>query len=313
MAPVPFARILVGYVPTEQGADARRLGAELASVCGADLLIVSVVAAVWLEHIGKQSGPAVVHGGQRERAASALKEAAAELADMPGVPRVERLLEASSSPARGLHEAALAQHADVVVVGSSHHGPLGRILLGSVAERLLSGAPSAVAVAPRGHGLRESRPFGAIAVAFDGSDEAHLALRAGHGLAMLSGARLNVLTVIEPPPAIPGTFVPLPGLEPQVTIERAETLQRQESAAQAAVDDALSKLGDGSTVEREVLFGTDPAAAILDAVRTDVDLLVVGSRGYGPVKRALLGGVSDAVIKHAPCPVLITPRVGEAA
>jgi hypothetical protein len=55
MTPATFARILVGYVPTEQGADARALGIDLARLCGADLLLVSVVAAVWIEHVGEQT------------------------------------------------------------------------------------------------------------------------------------------------------------------------------------------------------------------------------------------------------------------
>jgi len=122
----PFARILVGYVPTEQGADARALGVDLAASCGADLLLVSVVSAVWIEHIGEQTGPAVIHSGQRERAASALKEAADELAAVPRMGHVERRLEASGSPARGLHDTAVSEQADLIVVGSTHHGPLGQ-------------------------------------------------------------------------------------------------------------------------------------------------------------------------------------------
>lgn len=135
--PGPFSRILVGYLPTEQGTDARALGVDLARACGAELLLVSVVAAVWLEHFGDQTGPAVVHGGERERAASALREAVAELAGGVGVAQVERRLEASSSPARGLHDAATSEHADLIVVGSSHHGPFGRVLFG-----LGGGAPA---------------------------------------------------------------------------------------------------------------------------------------------------------------------------
>ena len=114
----PFTRVLVGYVPTEQGADARALGVDLAAAWGADLLLASVVAAVWIEHIGEQTGLAVVHSGERERAASALKEAAAELASVGGIGHVERRLEASSSPARGLHDTAVSEQADVIVVGS---------------------------------------------------------------------------------------------------------------------------------------------------------------------------------------------------
>ena len=307
MTDPPFSRVLVGYVPTEQGADARALGVELASACDAELLLTSIVSAVWLEHIGLQTGPAVVRSGDRDRAALALEEATAGLVGRPGLPRVQRRLEASSSTARGLHDTAGLEDADVIVVGSSHHGPLGRVLLGSVAERLLSGAPCAVAVAPRGYATRPSDGMGAIAVAFDGSPESRLALLVAEQLALRLGARLVALMVIEPPTAIPGQFVPLAGLEPVVFTEREEMLERHEQAARAALDDAARALGDGLSIERQVLFG-DPAEALLEAADADVDLLVLGSRAYGPVRRALLGSVSHAVVRHASCPVLVTPR-----
>jgi nucleotide-binding universal stress UspA family protein len=309
VASAPFARILVGYLPTQQGADARALAVDLATACGADLLLVSVVAAVWTEDLGTRTGPAVVHSGLRERAASALEEAADQLAGTAGLGHVEQRLEASSSPPRGLHDTAVAEQADLIVVGSSHHGPFGSVLLGSVGERLLSGAPCAVAIAPGGHAFQEQRPFGVIAIAFDGSPESHLALRAGHELAKPTGAALHVLMVIEPPAAIPGRFIPVAGMEPLTSIERAETMQRQEHGAQSALDSALAALGGGPAIERRVLFGIDPAAAILDIARTGVDLLVLGSRAYGPVRRALVGSVSASVVRHAPCPVLVMPRV----
>jgi nucleotide-binding universal stress UspA family protein len=232
---------------------------------------------------------------------------------VPGIGHVERRLEASSSPARGLHDTAVAEQVDLIVVGSSHHGPLGRVLLGSVGERLLAGAPCAVAIAPRGHATREPRGIGVVAVAFDGSPEAQVALRTAHDLATRSGAALRALMIIEPPASIPGQFVPLPGLEPLVTIERGEALQRQELAARTALDSAVHGLGGGAAIEQEVLFGSDPASSILGAAGTDVDLLVLGSRAYGPVRRALVGSVSGTVVRHAPCPVLITPRVTEGA
>jgi hypothetical protein len=97
----PFARIVVGYVPTAQGVDARTLGVDLAAVCGAELLLVSVVGAVWLEHVGEQRGSVVVDGSERERAASALEQAAAELEGVSGVGAVKRRLQPSGSPARG--------------------------------------------------------------------------------------------------------------------------------------------------------------------------------------------------------------------
>lgn len=105
--------------------------------------------------------------------------------------------------------------------------------------------------------------------------------------------------------------MPLAGLEPLITVERAEALQRQEQAAQNALDTALADVGGGAKVERRVLFGTDPATAILDFAGANVDLLLVGSRAYGPIRRALVGSVSSTVVRHAPCPVLVMPRLGE--
>jgi nucleotide-binding universal stress UspA family protein len=311
MTPTPFTRIVVGYLPTEQGADARALGVDLATACDSDLLLVSVVPAVWIEQIAAQTGPAAVYSGQRERAASALRKAAEALAATPGIGHVERRLEASSSAARGLHDTAVPRHADLIVVGSSHHGPLARVLLGSVGEQLLSGEPCAVAVAPRGRAARDPGPFNTIAAAFDGSPEAHIALRTAHGLAMRTGASLHVVMVIKPPDAIPGRFVPVPGFEPLVTIERAEALQRQELAAQAALDSALRELGDHTAVEQHVLFDSDPADAILEVASAGVDLLVLGPRAYGLARRTPVRSVSAAVVRHAPCPVLVTPRVDE--
>ena len=168
------------------------------------LLLVSVVAGVWIERVGREIGPPLVHSGGRDRAASALKEAAGTAAaGLPGAGQVDRRLEVSSWPARGLHDRAVAERADLIVVGSSHHGPVGRVLLGSVGERLLSGAPCAVAIAPRGHAARDSHEVRRVAVAFDGSREAQLALRTGHELARMTEAGLHVLMVIEPPAAIP--------------------------------------------------------------------------------------------------------------
>jgi nucleotide-binding universal stress UspA family protein len=224
---------------------------------------------------------------------------------------VGRRLEASSAPTRGLHDTALSERRDLLVIGSSHHGPVGRLLLRSVGERLLSGAPCAVAIAPRGYAAREPRQIRRIAAAFDESPEAGIALRAAHGLATSTGAALRVLMVIEPPTAIPGHFVPQLGLEQVVTIERAEALQRQELAARSALDSALQGLGQGASIEQDVLVGTDPAGAILDAVGAEIELLVLGSRGYGPARRTLTGSVSHAVLRHARCPVLVTPRTTE--
>jgi len=264
----PFARILVGYEPTEQGGDARALGVDLASACGSEL----------------------------------------------------QVFEASSSPARALHDAAASTRADLVVVGSSHRGPVGRVLLGSVSERLLSGAPCAVAVAPLGYAGRQSPRLQSILIAFDGSPEAHLALSTACALAARTRGSVRALTVIEPPPATPSEPEPYPGVYAEMPFdeleqleehERTVTLEHRESAARASLEWAMKALGNGAEIEHDVIAGEHPASLILDVARGGADLLVLGSRASGPVHRALVGSVSVEVVRHAPCPVLVTPRVGE--
>jgi nucleotide-binding universal stress UspA family protein len=54
----------------------------------------------------------------------------------------------------------------------------------------------------------------------------------------------------------------------------------------------------------------DPVEKLLEDAEMGVDLLVLGSRGFGPVMRLLIGSVSSRVIRRAPCPVLVVPRPG---
>src|SRR6516225_8830989 len=99
---------------------------------------------------------------------------------------------------------------------------------------------------------RASRaPSRRIAVAFDGSSEAGLALATARELAALTGAAVRALMVIESPAAIPGAFVPFPGLNPSLPLagvepfeemQGAEAHERQERAARATLKAAVEAL-----------------------------------------------------------------------
>ena len=304
-----YNQILVGYLDNEHGADARALGVELARLTGGDLVLATVVLAFWIERFGDRSGVPVVHSGARERAAAALEAAVTDLAGMPALHRIERRLEVSSSAAFGLHDLAEVEGADLIVLGASHRGTVGRAVLGTVTDRLLHGASCAVAVAPDGHARREHRELEVVGVAFDGSPEARLALRCAHELAARADAALRILTVLEPIPPVLERWIPLPGLEGQELIEREAALERQQQAATETVGEAVQELIGEVDTKPSILRADNAAQALLDAAVADrVDLLVLGSRGYGPVRRTLLGSVSVAVVRAAPVPVLVVPR-----
>jgi nucleotide-binding universal stress UspA family protein len=180
----------------------------------------------------------------------------------------------SDSAARALGEMAEVEHADLIVVGSSRRS--------ETAERLLQDAPCPVAVAPRGYGGRDIRRIG---VAHDGSPEADGALRAAESLALELSAALTVYCVVEP------------GLPSRAATERARRLLH------GVVDKALPGIRP-----EWLLLQAVPAEEIAGRAYGVIDLLFVGSPAEGPLRHALLGDVSDALVRAAGCPVVVTPR-----
>jgi nucleotide-binding universal stress UspA family protein len=73
------------------------------------------------------------------------------------------------------------------------------------------------------------------------------------------------------------------------------------------LDDARSEVPAGISVETLLLDGVEPDV-LLRAAGEDLRLLVMGSRGYGPARRALLGSVSAGVVHDIACPVMVVPR-----
>ena len=72
------------------------------------------------------------------------------------------------------------------------------------------------------------------------------------------------------------------------------------------LSEAVAALGDGSKVSGRVLEGD--AVSELAKASAALDLLVLGSRGYGPIRTVLLGSVSRALVRTAACPVVVLPR-----
>lgn len=87
-----------------------------------------------------------------------------------------------TSAGLALHEAAIELDAAAIVVGSSHRGPIGRVLAGNVATSLLHGTPCPVAIAPRGYDKRPEGPW-RIGVGFLDTPEGRAALSAADGIA----------------------------------------------------------------------------------------------------------------------------------
>jgi nucleotide-binding universal stress UspA family protein len=279
-------KVIVGYDGSERSKDAFVLGSRLADVLRARVVLADVYTLVPLG--GEAAG--IYQYIARQDAERVLNQA--EAADA-----VERRAIPSHSAARGLHSLAEEEGAILIVVGSSHRGIPGRTEPGGVAQRLLHGAPCAVAVAPVGYAETAARPWRRILVGYIDTDEGAAALRAAVALARATGAVLRVVTVVAP---VPSAFA---------TADAKEYLQVVKDERRQALEKALAKAARGLAVEAEVLDG-EPSDVLRERA-ADVDLVVVGSRGYGRLRQVLLGSVSAKLLHGVPAPVIVLPRGAE--
>lgn len=194
------------------------------------------------------------------------------------------------APGRGLHQLVEQRGNDLLVVGSCHRGVLGRVLLGNDTRASLNGAPCAVAIAPLAF---EGRPFRAIGVGYDGSPESDAALAVARELAASQDAALHVCRVVQ---LMSSAYTGIGG------VVWGSVLPGMLTAAQERVD-ALEG------VSGEAVIGMPGEELAVFSGR--VDLLVVGSRGYGPLRRLMLGSASHYLAGHARCPLLVLPRRAE--
>lgn len=194
----------------------------------------------------------------------------------------------ASSVARGLHQLVEDHGVDLLVVGSSRCRSVSRLVGGDDTRASLTGARCAVAIAPFDYSLQRSTPIKTIGVAYNGTPEADAALSAARGLAERHGAKLRALTVLWPT-----------GFSAASATGWALTLAAEEEA----VRDRLRSL---DAVVGDVSFG--PPQQELAAFAEEVDLLVVGSRGQGPVRRLVLGSTSAELARSGRWPVLVVPR-----
>ena len=165
----------------------------------------------------------------------------------------------------------------------------------------LHGAPCPVVVVPVGCGPSAGRGFETVACAWDGTPESEMALVAAEDLARAMGASLRVVRIFEPQfyATPPGLGYGYPSLIEGVRQHAGQALQERLAHLSEDVE-AVGELREG-----------DPRHELVRASES-ADLLVMGSRGFGPLRAVLLGGVSGPVIRSAACPVMVVPRGAEA-
>ncbi len=237
---------------------------------------------------GRRSLAHVQTGGRRPLSAPdphGLLERERESSDVDA----ELVTIAAPSVGRGLHRLAEAQDADLLVVGSCGRGFAGRALLGNDTQASLDGAACAVAIAPLGY-AHDLRTIATIGVGYNGSPESEAALVAAHELAGERAATLRAVRVVQMPTSAFAGF--------------AAAAWGQE--LEDILHDTRERVAGLDGVEAKAVLGL--AGEELAALGDHVDLLVVGSRGCGQLRRTMFGSTSAHLAAHARCPLLVLPR-----
>jgi nucleotide-binding universal stress UspA family protein len=275
-----FANVLVGVDGTANGRDAIALAAKLTDADGT--LTLAHVHAGGFSPLHPVSS--VVTGETHDASQSLLEQERAAFGLAAELVSVQ-----APKPGAGLHRQAERQDADLLVLGTSSRGAVGRVMLGDDTRAALNGSPCAVAVAARGYAANPA-PIATIGVAYNGSAESDEALAKARELAAPAGAALRALEVVAIPTyAFTGAIAPSIG-------DTIETML-------AEANERVGRLPD---VDGRAVYGL--AGEELAAFSGELDLLIVGSRGYGPWRRLVLGSTSDYLQHNARCSLLVLPR-----
>jgi nucleotide-binding universal stress UspA family protein len=277
-----FEHVIVGVAEGQGSRDAIALAEQLVDPAG----VVSL-AHVYPPDLKRPALVAVNGDPARRDGALELLERAREQA------RVDARLLAipARSPGEGLHALAQEEGADLLVVGSSRRRPPGPSTLTDDTHEALNDAPCAVAIAPAGYAQHPAR-IRTIGVGYNDSPESDNAIRHARTLAARYGAKLSAFEAVSLPSY---TFI---------------------GGAVPLEDEELDEMVDAARARIAALGGIEPHAGYgitcnqLVAYSANVDLLVLGSRGAGPVGRLVHGSTSEALAGATVCPLLVLTRAG---
>jgi len=274
---------IVGLDGREHDADALALARSLHAALGGEIVLAHVIPPA-----PPGRGMVAFEAIERREGRELLDAAATKIGDSAHTELVD-----PCPAAPGLSGVAVERDASMLVLGSSHRGTVGRIVPGGVASQLLTCAPCAIAVAPVGYAQELTGPISRIGLAYDATSESDVSLSAAAVAAAGLGVPLHLYHAMHAISRDPGWD---------------KFRRHMQDFAQGILDQGLKQLPAGLKATSRVLEG-DVATVVAEAASEDgIGLLFAGSRGYGPLREALIGGVGGALLRTSPCPLVIIPR-----
>ena len=293
-----FSKIVVGVDSSARADEAARQALAVARLSGAEIVLVHV-GLVPDEIEGLPPSMAGTARAYRQILAGRLAEDRRRLSELrervsgQGVQVSQAVIDGFADVT--LAEAAQRLGADLIVVGTHGRTGLRRILLGSVAERTVRLADISVLVV---RGEVVAGGYRRLVVGTDFSPYSAWALDRAIAIAA-PGADVHVVNCWRVPGEIAGHGETVDAVVGELRRDLAAASdERGRELLRPLLDRAVSVRFE--SLERSPIDGLVDAAAIDDA-----DLVVVGSHGYRGLRRFVLGSVAEAVVRHAPCSVLV--------
>ena len=286
--------ILVGYPTNRRAKAVLSLAGMLARSNGEDIVVCTAAPEPWVPGIAREDA------GFRAYIDDLVDNAQAQARDdMPKDVSVQfTTIHARSTPT-GLLAAAEQHNASMIVVGSAM-GPVERVTVSSIADRLLHSSPLPVAIATRGF-RAESGQVKRVTLAFDGGEQGDVKVAAAEAVAAQFGAEFRLASFavhLSPPEAL------RVHLEGNAVFE--QWIEKISSAAREAVlsDEAVARRDPQIVIGQ----GDDWEDALDDIDWGTGEVMVIGSSPAGALARVFLGSRAAKIVRHTPVPVIAIPR-----
>ena len=217
-------------------------------------------------------------------------------------PGARLAVETDASVARALERAVAREHHDLLVIGPSRHATEGHVRIGKRTRQLIGHAGCALAVAPRGIHHHPPGTIARVGVGYGGASESEAALRLAGSLARAAAQHCSSRAVVDDRGVPPIDWSPLGGLpRPMKGTSTSEPMWGCSGRR------PLRRPGRWTRTPRSRL-GVAGRPMRCSSSCASVDLIVIGSRRWGPVARLLLGSTGEALLHEATCPILVAPR-----
>jgi nucleotide-binding universal stress UspA family protein len=287
---------LVGYSADRGGREALALGRVLTRTSDVALTVCTVVPERW----GYPS-PARVDAEYAaflgQHAQRTLRQARAALA---GEVHAQFVARSAPSAADGLITSAEESGAAMIILGSARHGPIGRLILGSVGVEVLHASPVAVALAPKGYRPPAEVRLRRVTCAYAGAPESRTALDTAVELCRRHHVPLRLTTFVVRDKQMYPSGVGYDAEHMVANQWRAQALEAQQGV--------LAGLPREVRAETSIGDGPDWKRALASLPWESSEVLVTGSSARSTVLSTLLGGSSTRIVRSSPVPVIVIPQ-----